>query len=157
MKHLKGYKVGFNFNQKTRAFGTVNDDKRAVENFDNNADVIANTNMGTAPQKITFKQTNTTIEWFQAGGKIEDKQTYKISLDYYVSNWTGKLTYNFDNAVFPEIGTDMENGYHHSEITWVANRQVDFFSFYTPGADQNGGTGTFYVGNVTVELIAIAK
>ena len=51
----------------------------------------------------------------------------------------------------------MENGYHHSEITWVANRQVDFFSFYTPGADQNGGTGTFYVGNVTVELIAIAK
>lgn len=153
----KGYKVGFNFNQKTRAFGTVNDDKRAVENFDNNADVIANTNMGTAPQKITFKQTNTTIEWFQAGGKIEDKQTYKISLDYYVSNWTGKLTYNFDNAVFPEIGTDMENGYHHSEITWVANRQVDFFSFYTPGADQNGGTGTFYVGNVTVELIAIAK
>lgn len=58
----KGYKVGFNFNQKTRAFGTANDTSRAVENFDNNAAVIANSNMGDAPQKVTFKNANTTIE-----------------------------------------------------------------------------------------------
>lgn len=58
----KGYKVGFNFNQKTRAFGTANETSRAVENFDNNAAVIANSNMGDAPQKVTFKNANTTIE-----------------------------------------------------------------------------------------------
>lgn len=150
----KGYKVGFNFNQKTRAFGTVNDTSRAVENFDNNAAVIANSNMGDAPQKVTFKNANTTIEWFRGDGRIEDKQKYKITLDYYVSNWSGRLMYNFDNNVFLEIGSNMEEGYHRSEITWTANRQVDFFSFYTPG---DGGTGTFYVGNINVELIEIAK
>lgn len=150
----KGYKVGFNFNQKTRAFGTANDTSRAVENFDNNAAVIANSNMGDAPQKVTFKNANTTIEWFRGDGRIEDKQKYKITLDYYVSNWSGRLMYNFDNNVFLEIGSNMEEGYHRSEITWTANRQVDFFSFYTPG---DGGTGTFYVGNINVELIEIAK
>lgn len=150
----KGYKVGFNFNQKTRAFGTANDTSRAVENFDNNAAVIANSNMGDAPQKVTFKNANTTIEWFRGDGRIEDKQKYKITLDYYVSNWSGRLMYNFDNNVFLEIGSNMEKGYHRSEITWTANRQVDFFSFYTPG---DGGTGTFYVGNINVELIEIAK
>lgn len=62
--------------------------------------------------------------------------------------------YNFDNNVFLEIGSNMEEGYHRSEIIWTANRQVDFFSFYTPG---DGGTGTFYVGNINVELIEIAK
>lgn len=150
----KGYKVGFNFNEKTRAFGTANDTSRAVENFDNNAAVIANSNMGDAPQKVTFKNANTTIEWFRGDGRIEDKQKYKITLDYYVSNWSGRLMYNFDNNVFLEIGSNMEKGYHRSEITWTANRQVDFFSFYTPG---DGGTGTFYVGNINVELIEIAK
>lgn len=150
----KGYKVGFNFNQKTRAFGTANDTSRAVENFDNNAAVIANSNMGDAPQKVTFKNANTTIEWFRGDGRIEDKQKYKITLDYYVSNWSGRLMYNFDNNVFLEIGSNMEEGYHRFEITWTANRQVDFFSFYTPG---DGGTGTFYVGNINVELIEIAK
>lgn len=150
----KGYKVGFNFNEKTRAFGTANETSRAVENFDNNAAVIANSNMGDAPQKVTFKNANTTIEWFRGDGKIEDKQKYKITLDYYVSNWSGRLMYNFDNNVFLEIGSNMEEGYHRSEITWTANRQVDFFSFYTPG---DGGTGTFYVGNINVELIEIAK
>lgn len=150
----KGYKVGFNFNEKTRAFGTANDTSRAVENFDNNAAVIANSNMGDAPQKVTFKNANTTIEWFRGDGRIEDKQKYKITLDYYVSNWSGRLMYNFDNNVFLEIGSNMEEGYHRSEITWTANRQVDFFSFYTPG---DGGTGTFYVGNINVELIEIAK
>lgn len=150
----KGYKVGFNFNQKTRAFGTANGTSRAVENFDNNAAVIANSNMGDAPQKVTFKNANTTIEWFRGDGRIEDKQKYKITLDYYVSNWSGRLMYNFDNNVFLEIGSNMEKGYHRSEITWTANRQVDFFSFYTPG---DGGTGTFYVGNINVELIEIAK
>ena len=78
----KGYKVGFNFNQKTRAFGTANETSRAVENFDNNAAVIANSNMGDAPQKVTFKNANTTIEWFRGDGRIEDKQKYKITLDY---------------------------------------------------------------------------
>ena len=150
----KGYKVGFNFNEKTRAFGTANETSRAVENFDNNAAVIANSNMGDAPQKVTFKNANTTIEWFKGDGRIEDKQKYKITLDYYVSNWSGRLMYNFDNNVFLEIGSNMEEGYHRSEITWTANRQVDFFSFYTPG---DGGTGTFYVGNINVELIEIAK
>ncbi len=150
----QGYKVGFNFNQKTRAFGTANETSRAVENFDNNAAVIANSNMGDAPQKVTFKNANTTIEWFRGDGRIEDKQKYKITLDYYVSNWSGRLMYNFDNNVFLEIGSNMEEGYHRSEITWTANRQVDFFSFYTPG---DGGTGTFYVGNINVELIEIAK
>ena len=150
----KGYKVGFNFNEKTRAFGTANETSRAVENFDNNAAVIANSNMGDAPQKVTFKNANTTIEWFRGDGRIEDKQKYKITLDYYVSNWSGRLMYNFDNNVFLEIGSNMEKGYHRSEITWTANRQVDFFSFYTPG---DGGTGTFYVGNINVELIEIAK
>lgn len=150
----KGYKVGFNFNEKTRAFGTANETSRAVENFDNNAAVIANKNMGDAPQKVTFKNANTTIEWFRGDGRIEDKQKYKITLDYYVSNWSGRLMYNFDNNVFLEIGSNMEEGYHRSEITWTANRQVDFFSFYTPG---DGGTGTFYVGNINVELIEIAK
>lgn len=150
----KGYKVGFNFNEKTRAFGTANDTSRAVENFDNNAAVIANSNMGDAPQKVTFKNANTTIEWFRGDGRIEDKQKYKITLDYYVSNWSGRLMYNFDNNVFLEIGSNMEEGYHRSEITWTANRQVDFVSFYTPG---DGGTGTFYVGNINVELIEIAK
>lgn len=87
----KGYKVGFNFNQKTRAFGTANETSRAVENFDNNAAVIANSNMGDAPQKVTFKNANTTIEWFRGDGRIEDKQKYKITLDYYVSNWSGRL------------------------------------------------------------------
>lgn len=150
----KGYKVGFNFNEKTRAFGTANETSRAVENFDNNAAVIANSNMGDALQKVTFKNANTTIEWFRGDGRIEDKQKYKITLDYYVSNWSGRLMYNFDNNVFLEIGSNMEEGYHRSEITWTANRQVDFFSFYTPG---DGGTGTFYVGNINVELIEIAK
>ena len=150
----KGYKVGFNFNEKTRAFGTANETSRAVENFDNNAAVIANSNIGDAPQKVTFKNANTTIEWFRGDGRIEDKQKYKITLDYYVSNWSGRLMYNFDNNVFLEIGSNMEEGYHRSEITWTANRQVDFFSFYTPG---DGGTGTFYVGNINVELIEIAK
>lgn len=150
----KGYKVGFNFNEKTRAFGTANETSRAVENFDNNAAVIANSNMGDEPQKVTFKNANTTIEWFRGDGRIEDKQKYKITLDYYVSNWSGRLMYNFDNNVFLEIGSNMEEGYHRSEITWTANRQVDFFSFYTPG---DGGTGTFYVGNINVELIEIAK
>ena len=66
--------------------------------------------MGDAPQKVTFKNANTTIEWFSGDGRIEDKQKYKITLDYYVSNWSGRLMYNFDNNVFLEIGSNMEEG-----------------------------------------------
>ncbi len=148
-----GYKVGFNFSQNTRSFGTCNDDKRAVEAFDNKAEVIANEKMGTAPQKVTFKQADTTVEWLRGDGRIENGNTYKITLDYYVESWTGTLMYRLD-ANFPSVDSDMEAGYHHKEIEWVADHNVDFFSFYSPGS---GGTGVFYVGELNVELIKIAK
>lgn len=149
-----GYKVGFNFSQQTRSFGTCNDTNRAVEAFDNKAEVIANETMGTAPQKVTFKKSDTTVEWLRGDGRIENAHTYKITFDYYVDNWNGQLMFNFDNNVFLPIDSDMASGYHHKEIEWVSNRKVDFFSFYTPGS---GGTGVFYVGNLNVELIKISK
>lgn len=149
-----GHKVGFTFSQDSRQFGNCDDATRTVGDFDGDNDVIANEAMGSAPKKLVFKNGNTTTEWFQGNGRIENTHTYKISLDYYVKTWNGgRFMYNFDNNVFLDIGS-VELGYHHSEITWVANRTVDFFSFFAPDA---GSTGTIYVNAVTVELTAIAK
>lgn len=82
----KGYKVGQTWTFDSRAFGLVDDANRAVANFDNNEDVLAEAAMGTKPQKITFKAADQTIEWVQMGQNVmETGMTYKITMDYYVT------------------------------------------------------------------------
>lgn len=152
-----GHKVGFSFEQKTREFGTENNDSKEIINFDNNAEAIANEKMGSAPQKLTLKKPDSTIEWFRANGRIETNQSYKLTVDLYVNNFEGLLQIRLDDKQFLTLGTSLEAGYHHVEVPFVATTNADFISFFTPSAAQGGGSGTFYVGNVHFELTALAK
>lgn len=150
----KGYKVGQTWTFDSRAFGLVDDANRAVANFDNNEDVLAETAMGTKPQKITFKAADQTIEWVQMGQNVmETGMTYKITMDYYVTESNGgSFSYRADGD-FPAFGPSTV-GYHHSEIDYVAKGNVDYFSFYSL---PSGFVGTFYVNAVTVKLVALNK
>ncbi|MBE6925359.1 MAG: hypothetical protein E7461_00805 [Ruminococcaceae bacterium] len=148
-----GYKEGDSWEFTSRQWG--NQDKGGVGTFafDDNADAIANANMGTAPTKFVFSQTNQNMEWTQMGGKMETGHTYKITMHYYVSEVTqgGRLCYNFDNAEF--IGNaDVTVGYHAYELEWTATKNVDFFSLYVP---DGGFLGTFYLGSIVVELVSV--
>ena len=149
-----GYKEGDSWEFTSRQWG--NQDKGGVGTFafDGNADAIANENMGTAPTKFVFSQTNQNMEWVQMGGKMETGHTYKITMHYYVSEVVqgGRLCYNFDNAEF--IGNaDVTVGYHAYEIEWTATKNVDFFSLYVPG--DSGFLGTFYLASIVVELVSV--
>jgi uncharacterized protein YjdB len=156
-----GYKVGDNWTVSSRQWG--NQDKTTIktEAFDDNAEAIADERMGTAPTKFTFSGGNATMEWFQAGGKIENGQNYEIKLTYFVASWTpvgegARLMYNMDNNVFLEVGSNgsssyMSAGFHEETISWTATRTVDFFSFYAP-EDVNG---VVYIANVNVKLVGI--
>lgn len=144
-------------NKKTREFGTENNDSKEIINFDNNAEAIANEKMGSAPQKLTLKKPDSTIEWFRANGRIETNQSYKLTVDLYVNNFEGLLQIRLDDKQFLTLGTSLEAGYHHVEVPFVATTNADFISFFTPSAAQGGGSGTFYVGNVHFELTALAK
>lgn len=95
--------------------------------------------------------TNVTMECFNGNNTLENGCTYKITVNLYIVSLTGRLTFNFDNAVFPDIVTN-KTGYQKVEITWKANRNVDFFSFFFP----DGSTGEFYCSSITYELTALA-
>ena len=110
--------------------------------------------MGTKPQKITFKAADQTIEWVQMGQNVmETGMTYKITMDYYVTESNGgSFSYRADGD-FTAFGPSTV-GYHHSEIDYVAKGNVDYFSFYSL---PSGFVGTFYVNAVTVKLVALNK
>lgn len=153
-----GNEVGKTWNYGNRQWGPETKTIWKLEAFDDDADVIANSKMGTAPWKASFLQSNSTMEWCQMGGQvIENKQTYEITLTYYVKEWAGgSLMYNFDNNVFLEVGAGNYTsvGFHEETIRWTANRNVDFFSFYIPGDTEV--PGVFYISNVNVKLVETA-
>ena len=149
-----GHSVGDSWTVSSRQWG--NEDKGnglKTEAFDGNADAIANEKMGSAPTKFTIEGANVNMEWFQAGGKIEEGNVYEIACVYYVASWEGsaKLMYNFDNSVFLDVGSTSV-GFHEEKITWTATKTVDFFSFYFPDTTN----GVVYVASVTVTLVDIA-
>ena len=66
--------------------------------------------------------------------------------------------YNIDNQDFVEVATGgyqayMTPGFHQEKITYVSKKDADFFSFYIPGNVK----ASFYVANITYELVEIAK
>ncbi len=95
--------------------------------------------------------TNVTMECFRGNNTLENGCTYKITANLYIVSLTGRLTFNFDNAVFPDIVSG-KTGYQKVEITWKATKNVDFFSFFLP----EGSTGEFYCSSITYELTALA-
>ncbi len=148
-----GYKEGDSWEFTSRQFGYGNNPGVSVSAFDDNADAIANANMGTAPTKFVFTAANSNMEWARMDGKMETGHTYKITMYYYVSEVVqdGRLCYNFDNAEF--IGNaDVSVGYHAYEIEWTATKNVDFFSLYVP---DGGFLGTFYLASIVVELVSV--
>ncbi|MCI2068547.1 MAG: Ig-like domain-containing protein [Bacilli bacterium] len=154
-----GYKVGDSWSWDARQWGAADKTSWKCEAYDSNADAIANTAMGTAPMKFTFNAcSNVTMEWFQAGGKIEVGCKYKIELNYYIVSYTdgAHLYYNVDNSAFLDAGIETTAGYHKATIEWTATKGVDFFSFYVLGSETI--TGSMYVGplSVTLEALAVA-
>ncbi len=91
------------------------------------------------------------MECFRGNNTLENGCTYKITANLYIVSLTGRLTFNFDNAVFPDIVSG-KTGYQKVEITWKATKNVDFFSFFLP----EGSTGEFYCSSITYELTALA-
>lgn len=153
-----GNEVGKTWNYGNRQWGPETKTNWKLEAFDGNADVIANSKMGSAPWKASFLASNSNMEWCQMGGQVmENEQTYEITVTYYVKEWAGgRLMYNFDNNVFLEIGSGNYTsvGFHEETIRWKANRNVDFFSFYIPG--DTAVPGVFYIANVSVKLVETA-
>ena len=159
----KGHKVGDKWVKEKRQWGNENKAGFTMSTFDGNAEVLKHPEMGEAPTKIQFDGGNATLEWFQSNGTIENKQKYEITLTYYVESWTpsgedGRLMYNIDNQDFVEVATGgyqayMTPGFHQEKITYVSKKDADFFSFYIPGNVK----ASFYVANITYELVEIAK
>ena len=89
-----------------------------------------------------------TLVMFRANGTIENGCKYKITLNVYVVECTGRLMLNFDNAKFPDLGN--ATGYRKIEIEWPADSSVDFFSFYFPDTPAE-----LYISSLTYELIAL--
>lgn len=154
-----GHKVGDEWTISSRQWGNENKGAIKTEAFDGDAEVIENELMGDAPTKFTFNGKDCTMEWFQAGGKIEENQKYEITTTYYVKSFTegAKLEFNIDNQVFMEIGNDgyLDPGFHQETISWQATRTVDFFSFYISGAMDV--EGVIYVASVNIKLVEIVK
>lgn len=152
-KTANGYSVGDSWTISARQWGNQDKGTVATSAFDDNAEAIANTKMGTAPTKFVVNGANVTMEWFQAGGKIENGCTYTLTSTYYIVNYTegARFMYNFDNAVFLDVGP-ITAGFHEASQDWVATKAVDFFSFYFPDTT----AATFYLASVTVTLKALA-
>ena len=156
-KSANGHKLGTTWTTSSRQFG--NQDKGAIGifAFDDNSKAIENPKMGTAPSKLVVSGGNLNMEWYQANGTIENGNTYKIVVTYYVDSFapTGdaaKFMLNFDNNVFLDVATNPSVGFYETEITWVADRTVDYFSFYFPDAVN----ATIYIASTSVTLTAIA-
>ena len=148
-----GHKVGDNWTNSSRQWGNQDKGSIGMFDFDDNASAIENPKMGSAPTKLVVNGGNLNMEWYQANGTIEAGNTYKIVVTYYVDSFTpegdaARFMFNFDNNAFVDITTNPSVGFHETEITWVATRNVDFFSFYFP----EDLTATIYIANTYVEL-----
>ena len=145
----KGHKAGDSWTNATRQWGP--EDKGnglKLEAYDGNQEAIANSKMGSAPQKLTCTSGNVTMEWYQPGGsQLENGHTYEITVVYYVVECNNRFMLNFDNSVFLDL--DGSVGYHEHTIEWTATKSVDFFSFFFPDA---GTTATVYIGYSQVTL-----
>ena len=157
-KSDNGHSVGTTWSQNTRQFGCENKGSHALSDFDNNADAIANPNMGSAPQKWTINGGNLTMEWFQGNGRIEVGCTYEFKIVCYVEKWTAatddaRLMINIDNACFVNLTYGPTVGYQEYTVTWTAEKTADFVSFYIPGTID----GAIYVGSFQWTLVGLAK
>ena len=151
----KGHKVGDTWEQKTRKFGNKTSPTLNITNDFTTPDAAkGNTGIGDTITKFEFLGSNLTAEWVNySGSAIESGHTYTIRTIYYVETIsTGtRICFNFDNAVFKDLPTTA--GYHDETITWEADRNVDFMSFYIPGGAS--GNTVFYVASTLITLTKI--
>ena len=151
----KGYQVGKTWENKSRTFGNKDDSTLKITNGVTTPDgAKGKEGIGDTMTKFEFLGSNLTAEWCNySGNAMENGHTYTIKTVYYVETISAgtRICFNFDNNVFLDLDTEV--GYHSKTITWVANRNVDFVSFYIPGGAS--GNTVFYVASTLITLTAI--
>ena len=151
----KGHKVGDTWEQKSRAFGT--EDKGSVKITNDSPTPEAakgKTGIGDTITKFEFLKSDVNAEWVRySGNALENGHGYTIRTIYYVETISEgtRICINFDNSKFLDLPTTA--GYHDETITWKADRNVDFMSFYIPGGAS--GSTVFYVASTLITLTAI--
>ncbi|MDY6094160.1 MAG: Ig-like domain-containing protein [Candidatus Enteromonas sp.] len=156
----KGNKVGDKWTVTRRQFGEGRPDKgHSTLTYIDTPASVSGEGIGSQITKIVFDSNaaDSTIEWYNSGNsQIENGHEYKITLVYFIENWTGgaRLMLNFDKAAFaPEpAGVPTTAGYHKAEFNWTATMSVNFFNLYVPEAN---GDSVIYFASSTVELVKI--
>ncbi len=158
-----GYKVGdviTLYQSGANMAGGTSKNITTISNYENDIDdqLAAHPGLGTAPKKVTWTGTGAAdgnIELVNLGGvKVEQGVTYKFTVHVYNFSWNGALFLNCDNSQFIQMSAGgIGGGYQELTVQYKSTAGVNWLCLYT---NTKTMTGSFYIGNITAEVVALA-
>ena len=108
--------------------------------------------MGSAPKKVSIADANYIIIMSQGNEtKIEAGVKYRITAYVYNVDWNGAIMFTNGTSEFWNVNNPGTAGYHVLTAEFTAAGACNYFSLYT----NSPGSGSFYLGNVVVEVLAV--
>ena len=108
--------------------------------------------MGSAPKKVSIADANYIIIMSQGNqAKIEAGYTYTITAYVYNVDWAGAIMFTNGTSEFWNVNNPGTAGYHVLTAEFTAQASCNYFSLYT----NSPGSGSFYLGNVVVEVLSV--
>ena len=108
--------------------------------------------MGTAPKKVSIEDANYIIIMSQNNQtKIEAGYTYTLTAYVYINDWAGAIFFTNGTSEFWNVNSPATPGYHVLTAEFTAAAACNYFSLYT----NSPGSGSFYLGNVNVEVLSM--
>ena len=108
--------------------------------------------MGTAPKKVSIDSASDIIIMSQSNQtKIEAGVKYRLTAYVYINDWAGAIFFVRDRGEFWNVNSPATAGYHALSVEFTAAESCNYFSLYT----NSPGSGSFYLGNVVVEVLEV--
>ena len=108
--------------------------------------------MGSAPKKVSIDSASDIIIMSQGNQtKIEAGYTYTLTAYVYINDWAGAIFFANGRSEFWNVNNPATAGYHVLTAEFTAQAACNYLSLYT----NSPGSGSFYLGNVNVEVLSV--
>ena len=143
--------------QSGDAWVSTNKNGYVVSNYDNGIENLSSLEgMGTAPKRIDITNPSGLVEISQGHStQIEVGVKYKIVVCFYNVDYDGNMYIYGDNNQFWQVpGFESYTGYHKYEYEITPTATCNWLCLYS---STNTKSGTVYLGDIYVEVLALAS
>ena len=130
----------------------------AISDYANDIDseLAEHSNLGSAPKLVTITSTGSdgNMEINQGNeSRIESGVKYRFTVTVYNFSWNGTLFLNFQNNAFIQMSAGgIGVGYQELSVDFTMSNNYNWLLLYT---NSKTLSGSFYIGNITAEVLEI--